>query len=634
MSISQLNSSRFPPGYFETDAALQKIIGVDTNGRIKTRDVSSITVDSIYTADGVLDSDRTVDGGTNNLTFTNSDTVTLESNVLTTVASTVEVDVDAPAIGLAQLPPTDNTVDDLLVRNAGTTELQVRKASTLKTYDAIVDAGGDGDYTLLSAALTAGASNIFVRSGTYVEPANVNIFDRSLNIEGENIADTIITGNGFEFGNGAFEGAGTITMTANDATVTGSGTDFLSIPAGYVLAVRGVLYQIESVASDTSMEVSPVYRGQTESGIQWYAVPPIALNMSNIRFHNITGNGLSFNGASSVNLNYVRVSECTVNGIEIARTVNYRLENCFFSSCEEGFISEDDLGLAHFNNCIASNCRASGFRFGDSQIAFDVPSASILMSNCFSYGNGGNGIQVLTANTACHFTNVTSMFNGAGMALNRTPNATVTNCTFKNNQGVGLGINNNSVNNSAISNCIFRDNGAWGISGNRMDDIKITNCQFEGNVSGSLTFNDCNATIISNCVSRDTVFMDATNGGYGLTGNSINNCTVALSGSGGHRIDSNSLRRITLTNTPASRIIGNVFNSRNDSNTCIALDANCNLCTVSQNHINQSNNSGTGISVAGDNNTVIGNTKQNNGGGTFIDDTGTGNEVHFNVETA
>lgn len=33
-----------------------------------------------------------------------------------------------------------------------------------ETYDAIVDAGGNGDYTTLQAAITGGASRIFMRA--------------------------------------------------------------------------------------------------------------------------------------------------------------------------------------------------------------------------------------------------------------------------------------------------------------------------------------------------------------------------------------------------------------------------------------------------------------------------------------
>jgi hypothetical protein len=41
------------------------------------------------------------------------------------------------------------------------------------TAETIVDASGDGDYLLLSTALAAGARNIFIKPGTYNEPAGI-----------------------------------------------------------------------------------------------------------------------------------------------------------------------------------------------------------------------------------------------------------------------------------------------------------------------------------------------------------------------------------------------------------------------------------------------------------------------------
>ena len=44
-----------------------------------------------------------------------------------------------------------------------------------QTYDAIVDAGGDGDYTDIQAALDAGHSSIFVADGTYTLTADITV---------------------------------------------------------------------------------------------------------------------------------------------------------------------------------------------------------------------------------------------------------------------------------------------------------------------------------------------------------------------------------------------------------------------------------------------------------------------------
>lgn len=55
--------------------------------------------------------------------------------------------------------------------------------SNLALYDCVVDANGYGDYTTVAAAVTAGHTNIYVRSGTYTAAANLSLS-----------AGTIITG--------------------------------------------------------------------------------------------------------------------------------------------------------------------------------------------------------------------------------------------------------------------------------------------------------------------------------------------------------------------------------------------------------------------------------------------------------
>jgi hypothetical protein len=60
-----------------------------------------------------------------------------------------------------------------------------------KTFDAVVAATG-GDYTTLSAALTAGKKSIFVKSGTYTEASNINITTANTFIMGESRDGVII----------------------------------------------------------------------------------------------------------------------------------------------------------------------------------------------------------------------------------------------------------------------------------------------------------------------------------------------------------------------------------------------------------------------------------------------------------
>ena len=68
---------------------------------------------------------------------------------------------------------------------------------------------------------------------------------------------------------------GTVTVTNNSATVTGSGTDFASgAQRGFGFqGPNGLVYEITAINSSTSLTITPVYGGSTASG-QSYAIVP------------------------------------------------------------------------------------------------------------------------------------------------------------------------------------------------------------------------------------------------------------------------------------------------------------------------------------------------------------------------
>lgn len=77
--------------------------------------------------------------------------------------------------------------------------------------------------------------------------------------------------------------AGTITLTNNWITVTGSGTTFTKDlkPGDLIVSVvGGVTYTlaVKSVDSDTKVMLLKAYEGPTQAGAAWYAVPRDAMN--------------------------------------------------------------------------------------------------------------------------------------------------------------------------------------------------------------------------------------------------------------------------------------------------------------------------------------------------------------------
>jgi len=58
--------------------------------------------------------------------------------------------------------------------------------------------------------------------------------------------------------------SGTVTATAGSGTITGSGTAFLSqLQPGQFIVIRGQTYRVVQIVSDTSLSISPEYRGQS-----------------------------------------------------------------------------------------------------------------------------------------------------------------------------------------------------------------------------------------------------------------------------------------------------------------------------------------------------------------------------------
>lgn len=78
--------------------------------------------------------------------------------------------------------------------------------------------------------------------------------------------------------------AGTLTLTNNSASVTGSGTAFTTeLAAGdfIVVTVGGIPYTlaIKTLNSNTSLTLVSNYTGPTQAGAAWYAVPRVAMNL-------------------------------------------------------------------------------------------------------------------------------------------------------------------------------------------------------------------------------------------------------------------------------------------------------------------------------------------------------------------
>jgi hypothetical protein len=133
LTADALNISNLPPTDNTEDAVL---VRDSVSGNIEIRSASTInpnTDTNIFNSDGALTGVRTVNQATNNLNFTNGQTSVSQLNI-------------------SALPPTDNTEDAVLVRDAISGNIEIRSAATIggggsqdlqQTYDNSADGNID-----------------------------------------------------------------------------------------------------------------------------------------------------------------------------------------------------------------------------------------------------------------------------------------------------------------------------------------------------------------------------------------------------------------------------------------------------------------------------------------------------------
>lgn len=185
--------------------------------------------------------------------------------------------------------------------------------ATIK-IEGVVSASGDADSALYNRSSTTVVSVTGAKSFTYsttsapsdTAPGGTNAFVTATAWKGACVRTGMYDEqNGFFF---EYDGAtlyacrrdsvkelfGTLTVTTDSSTVTGSSTRFREqLVIGDKIVIKGQTYEISQIASDTSLVINPTYRGGTRSGVKYlktqtYRVPQNQWNMDKM-----DGNGPS-----------------------------------------------------------------------------------------------------------------------------------------------------------------------------------------------------------------------------------------------------------------------------------------------------------------------------------------------------
>lgn len=385
-----------------------------------------------------------------------------------------------------------------------------------RTYEAVVDSGGDGDYATIGAAITAGATRIFVRNGEYNE--NEASIPNGCHIVGEDKKSTIInfgTNSTKEWNVGGVEEytLGTITLTNNDATVVGDGTSWDgNVTVGNFIydSVAHKWYEIASVTDDTHLEMTEVYRGDTNAG-QAYLIGSLVRDVV-VKGLAFTRNGSGVDTYYIMNLeNYsdnCDVTDCKFtdtaasSGIQAVRTgiysTNHTIKNNFATNCKTG------IALQGHNATVQNNHSENNVEYG-LQIAAGTHNQ---VSNNTCNNNTIDGIYVHSNSNNNHVLNNRCTKNGQdGIKLTGAEeNVIIGNqCTRNTDDGIDLtsgaaknniilgnncsdngndGIDSASNSSNIVVGNVCVDNGAFGVDP-YIKTIMLGNI-LEGNASGAI----------------------------------------------------------------------------------------------------------------------------------------------------
>jgi len=428
-------------------------------------------------------------------------------------------------------------------------------------YDAIVAASG-GDYTSVAAAFAAGKKSVYVRKGTYVETADVVLTD-GCRLHGE--VGAIIYLNGsysvkVDGSGGTQETTGTIAVTNGSTQVTGTSTTFTNLSAGDYILIDTTFYEIDSITSDTVLDLTLMWEGATESGLSYIAQTMV--NVAALQSIIITGSssvGLYIRGGLAVSLNNVVITGCA-NNVQIINSGSISMLTVLSRDSAGVGLSFDGVYGSGMVNAASYNNNGAGFYF--------TGCSGFFVASCNASGNDGNGFDVTGSSTKVTLTTCgSSQNNGKGFNVDSGVElCTINACLCRGNGSEGIDIDGSE---NVVVNCAIRDNGANGIQ-----------CGISGLIaSNQISNNTSNGIMIgydADVLVDGNIIYD--NGNYGIntegTGNT--NCIVSNNriydntGNIGIRIASGSTGWVLSGNL----VTGHTTNISNlESTTKISVDA-------------------------------------------------------------
>lgn len=379
--------------------------------------------------------------------------------------------------------------DDVSVGAAKWTPMNIRYQK------AVVDSNGGGDYTKIAAAFAAGAISVFVRNGVYVEFSNIVIPDGGQLI-GETMGSVIVVlvaGNSIQADatGGTIENIGTIAISHMTTTITGTGTTFTNLSPGDYIMIHENYLKIASIESNTSLTLADTYQGNdlTVSPYRAHSIY-LGVRLNNLIVANSAGKGIFLRG----------LRNSTVYGVACkGNTPNFHIQHCgnvgiingaSENSNGDGICIDESVSVL-VDTMAISNCTSCG-------IGVINEASGVIIDGSSCNSNRTHGVFMTSGSS---FVNI----NDSVMRNNRdkgvfsdssTESVVVVNCDSCDNGGDGI---DTLGDNSSIGHCLVISNGDQGINVGNLS--VISNNHIKGNTSDGLNLvASDNCTVIGNII--------------------------------------------------------------------------------------------------------------------------------------
>jgi hypothetical protein len=392
----------------------------------------------------------------------------LEVNITTEASTSAAVLVEAAVTPVGDLAETTASALDAIETTvaametaiaaveelAETTAEAVENIAVETSFDAIVDASGNGDHLTITAARLAGKKTIYVRNGNYAE-TSISL-ESGVRIEGESTDGVILTfaspavftSAAATIVDGGFQNF-SMTQYSTTATYVTGPVMSAAFDEGAWLMLNGTPYRIASRTSDTVLELSNQWTGLTEAAT---LVGPNGIFIDGVRLSNFT------------------LKHATSNAVVFDGLMNAKIDSVVFNDANDGDPEPDFRRAFEIHNCV-----------------------NLEMRNCATFATLDFAATVQDCNAlsiiGCRF--ISS--EAAGIEMNNCLSTVIKDCIFEEINDVltvtGYNLPYSSLNSTIIDSCKFHRCIGGLVSAFSDCRVKITGCDF-AKCNGTCAAND------------------------------------------------------------------------------------------------------------------------------------------------